>query len=165
MLINNPFIYIIACMAWMSTGFGLVIGFIKYLQLATTRLWFYTVYNSIWYALTPPSLLCLYQPSDNSFQRHTFSFWIPELYPWLKKFSTNQLWTTFQHWQTTIYIYIYISQSNVTADGQSVSISWCQIHSGTCDQIFSVLKLLCCLCGAPLWREVGSVSCQSVSSI
>jgi hypothetical protein len=59
-----------------------------------------------------------------------------------------------------IYIYIYVwlfdyhfrnqSQSHVTTDGQSVSTSWCQIHSGTCDQIlFSVWKLLCCLCGAP----------------
>jgi hypothetical protein len=42
------------------------------------------------------------------------------------------------------------SQSHATTHGQSVSMSWCQVHSGTCDQIlFSVWKLLCCLCGAP----------------
>jgi hypothetical protein len=42
------------------------------------------------------------------------------------------------------------SQSHVTTDGQSVSMSWCQVHSETCDQIlFSVWNLLCCLCGAP----------------
>jgi hypothetical protein len=32
---------------------------------------------------------------------------------------------------------------------RSVSMSWCRVHSGTCGQIlFSVWKLLCCLCGA-----------------
>jgi hypothetical protein len=42
------------------------------------------------------------------------------------------------------------SQNNVTTDGQPASMSWCQIQSGTCDQIlFSVWKLLFCLCGAP----------------
>jgi hypothetical protein len=31
------------------------------------------------------------------------------------------------------------SQSHVTTDGQSVSMSWCKFQSGTCDQIvFSV---------------------------
>jgi hypothetical protein len=49
---------------------------------------------------------------------------------------------------------------------QSISMSWCQVHSGTCDQIvFSAWKLLCCFCGRPLWREIGSVSCQSLSSV
>jgi hypothetical protein len=42
------------------------------------------------------------------------------------------------------------SQSNVTTDGQSVSMSWCRVHCGTCDSILlSVWKLLCYLCGAP----------------
>jgi hypothetical protein len=27
------------------------------------------------------------------------------------------------------------SQSHVTTDGQSVSMSWCQVHSGTRDQM------------------------------
>jgi hypothetical protein len=27
------------------------------------------------------------------------------------------------------------SQSHVTTDGQSVSMSWCRVDSGTCDQI------------------------------
>jgi hypothetical protein len=32
---------------------------------------------------------------------------------------------------------------------QSVNMCGCQVHSGTCDRIlFSVWKLLCCLCGA-----------------
>jgi hypothetical protein len=36
-------------------------------------------------------------------------------------------------------------------------MSWCQVHSGTCDQIlFSVWKLLCCLC---------LVHCQRVNVI
>jgi hypothetical protein len=42
------------------------------------------------------------------------------------------------------------NQGHVTTDGQSVSMSWCQVHSETRDQIlYSVWKLLCCLCGAP----------------
>jgi hypothetical protein len=28
-----------------------------------------------------------------------------------------------------------LSQSHVRTDGQSVSMSWCRINSGTCDQI------------------------------
>jgi hypothetical protein len=41
------------------------------------------------------------------------------------------------------------SQSHVTTDSQLV-LSWCQVHSGTCEQIvFSVSKLLCFFCGAP----------------
>jgi hypothetical protein len=27
------------------------------------------------------------------------------------------------------------NQSHVTTDGQSVGMSWCRVHSGTCDQI------------------------------
>jgi hypothetical protein len=59
------------------------------------------------------------------------------------------------------------SQSHVTSDGQSVSMSWCQVHSGTCDQIlFSVWNLLCCLCGAPsLMRRWVYLLSVSVSSI
>jgi hypothetical protein len=35
-------------------------------------------------------------------------------------------------------------------DERSVSMSWCQVHSRTCDQmLFCVWKLLCCLGGAP----------------
>jgi hypothetical protein len=42
------------------------------------------------------------------------------------------------------------SQSHVTTDNQSVSMSWCQVHSGTRHKIlYSVWKLMCCLCGAP----------------
>jgi hypothetical protein len=39
-------------------------------------------------------------------------------------------------------------------------------HFGTCDQIL-ILSEFCCLVsvGRPLWREVGSVSCQSLSAI
>jgi hypothetical protein len=44
----------------------------------------------------------------------------------------------------------YLSQVKVKVMLQlMVSMSWCQVHSGTCDQIlFSVWKLMCCLCGA-----------------
>jgi hypothetical protein len=51
---------------------------------------------------------------------------------------------------TCLHTVISSLQSHVTTDSQSVSMSWCQVHSGTCDQIiFSVWKLLCFLCGAP----------------
>jgi hypothetical protein len=36
------------------------------------------------------------------------------------------------------------SQSHVMTDGQSISMPWCRVHSGTCDQVLlSVWKLLC----------------------
>jgi hypothetical protein len=43
------------------------------------------------------------------------------------------------------------SQSHITTDGQSVSMSWCQAQSGTFDQkyFFSFSKLRSCLCGEP----------------
>jgi hypothetical protein len=62
------------------------------------------------------------------------------------------------------------SQSHITTDGQSVIMSRYRAHSGTCDRIlFSVRMLfseICCLAilGRPLWREVGSVICLSLSS-
>jgi hypothetical protein len=57
------------------------------------------------------------------------------------------------------------SQSHITTDGQPVSISWCRAQSGTFDQSFFFLLQSYCLVvlGRPLWREVGSVSCQSLS--
>jgi hypothetical protein len=62
------------------------------------------------------------------------------------------------------------SQSYVTTDGQSVITSRYRAHSGTCDQIFiKVRRLFSEICrlvflGRPLWREVGSVICLSLSS-
>jgi hypothetical protein len=55
---------------------------------------------------------------------------------------------------------------HVTTDGQSVSTSWRQAHLGTCDQIL-ILSEFCCLVSLerPLWREVESISCQSLSAI
>jgi hypothetical protein len=59
------------------------------------------------------------------------------------------------------------SQSYFTTDGQSVSMSWCRAQFGTFDQRFffflkvTVLPYL----GRPLWREVGSVICQSTVSL
>jgi hypothetical protein len=42
------------------------------------------------------------------------------------------------------------SQSHITTDDQSVSMSWCQAQCGTFDQrFFSGSKLRSCLCGAP----------------
>jgi hypothetical protein len=55
------------------------------------------------------------------------------------------------------------SQSHITTDGRSVSMSWCPAHSGTCDQIFFP-NLLSCLCGAPSLTR-GRVSLLSVQSI
>jgi hypothetical protein len=51
-----------------------------------------------------------------------------------------------------------VSQSHVTTDGQSVSMPWCRVHSGTCDQILLSV-------GRPLWLEVGPVSCQSIVKV
>jgi hypothetical protein len=51
--------------------------------------------------------------------------------------------------------------------GQSVSMSRCRPHSGTCEQILlSSQRLMsesCCLvsAGRPLWRDFGSAICQS----
>jgi hypothetical protein len=82
--------------------------------------------------------------------------WAPDrLADWLS--VVMWLWLWLLTWDVSWTSNRFQSQSHVTTDGQSVSMSWCQVHSGTCDQIlFSVWKLLCC------W-EVGSVSCQSVS--
>jgi hypothetical protein len=42
------------------------------------------------------------------------------------------------------------AQSNVTTDGQSVNMSWCQAPSGSHDHLFvTVWKWLWCLCGVP----------------
>jgi hypothetical protein len=55
---------------------------------------------------------------------------------------------------------------HVTTDGQSVSMSWRRAHFGTCDQILILSEFRCVVfIGRPLWREVGSVSCQSLSAI
>jgi hypothetical protein len=57
------------------------------------------------------------------------------------------------------------SQSHVTTDGQSVSMSWCHVHCGTCDQmLYCVCKLLCCLYGAPSLTR-GRVCLLSVTFI
>jgi hypothetical protein len=57
------------------------------------------------------------------------------------------------------------SQSHITTDGRSVCMSWRRAHSRTCDKIFFFLLQSYCLfsVGRPLWREVGSVICKSLS--
>jgi hypothetical protein len=71
--------------------------------------------------------------------------------------------TIFTAYFLVTFLRLSQSQSHVTTDGQSVSMSWCQVHSGTCDQIlFTVWNLLCCLCGAPTLRR-GRVCLLSVS--
>jgi hypothetical protein len=54
------------------------------------------------------------------------------------------------------------SRRLVTTDGQS----WCRVHCGTCEKIL-ILSESCCLIsvGCSLWREVVSVSCQSLSVV
>jgi hypothetical protein len=50
----------------------------------------------------------------------------------------------------------------VTTNGQSVSMSWRRAILGTYDQILILFEFRCVVfVGRPLWREVGSVSCQS----
>jgi hypothetical protein len=57
------------------------------------------------------------------------------------------------------------SWSHVTTDGQSASTRL-GAHCRIFDQIL-ILSEICCLVsvGRPLWREVGSVSCQSLSTV
>jgi hypothetical protein len=56
------------------------------------------------------------------------------------------------------------SQSPVTTDGQSVSLSWCRAPSGAHDQMFgTVWQLRVVEVGRPLWREDGSVISHSLS--
>jgi hypothetical protein len=44
-----------------------------------------------------------------------------------------------------------------------VSMSWCQAHVGTCDQILlPVGMLLSCFCGAPWWED-GSAICSAIT--
>jgi hypothetical protein len=66
---------------------------------------------------------------------------------------------------STMYISLEV-WGHVTTDGQSVSMSWRRAHLGTCDQIL-ILSEFCCVVfvGCPFWREVGSVSRQSLSAI
>jgi hypothetical protein len=50
---------------------------------------------------------------------------------------------------------------------QSVSTSWCRAHCGTCHQVL-IRSEFCCLSlsvWCPLWWEVGSVSCKSLSAV
>jgi hypothetical protein len=58
------------------------------------------------------------------------------------------------------------TESEVTLRLMAVRMSWRWTHCRTCDQIL-ILSEFCCLVslGRPLWREVGSVSCQSLSSV
>jgi hypothetical protein len=53
-----------------------------------------------------------------------------------------------------------INQSYIATDCRSISKSWCLAPSGAHDQIFiTAWQLRSCFCGAPLWREDGSVFC------
>jgi hypothetical protein len=55
------------------------------------------------------------------------------------------------------------SQSYITTDGQSTSLSCVRHPFGTCDQIFFLVKIISFVnyrsvdVGRPLWRKVGSV--------
>jgi hypothetical protein len=128
--------------------------------------------------------LCLHQSSANGFQRQTIPFlWVSELYQCLS-YNNSRLTRTkrllFQENSLqTESLYVpqegcpftnqSQSQSHITTDGVShyVKVS---SPSGTCDQILlSVRRLfseICCLVsmGRPIWREVGSVICLSLSS-
>jgi hypothetical protein len=58
-----------------------------------------------------------------------------------------------------------LSLSHIATDGQSVCLSCCPAPSGAHDQMLvTVWQFLFCPWGRPLWREGGSVFCQSVSS-
>jgi hypothetical protein len=61
------------------------------------------------------------------------------------------------------------SWSHFLTDGQSISMSRCQAHSGTCDLILlTVRRILSGSCslvsvGRPLWREEGSAVCSAIT--
>jgi hypothetical protein len=58
------------------------------------------------------------------------------------------------------------SLSHIATDGQSLCLSWCRAPSGAHDQILVTLWRYCFVLGGggrPLWREGGSVFCQSLS--
>jgi hypothetical protein len=66
---------------------------------------------------------------------------------------------------STAYISLEV-WGHVTTNGQSVCMSWRRAHLGTCDQILILSEFRCVFfVGRSLWREVGSVSCQSLSAI
>jgi hypothetical protein len=49
---------------------------------------------------------------------------------------------------------------------RSIGMSWRWTHLGTCDQLLILFEFRCVVfVGRPLWREVGSVSRQSLSAI
>jgi hypothetical protein len=51
---------------------------------------------------------------------------------------------------SAVYFIVKSSQSHITTDSQSVSVSWCLAQSGTFDQrFFFFSKVRSCLCGAP----------------
>jgi hypothetical protein len=84
-------------------------------------------------------------------------------------------WPSYTHGQWVLFFVACPCQSqrqcHITTDGRSVSMSWYRTHSGICDQLLlSVRRLLSesfCLVSVrcPLWREVGSVICQSQSVV
>jgi hypothetical protein len=103
------------------------------------------------------------------------------LYNWLQQFTTN-------HWHTVIFFDWTLSTSDHTLllhysvvlrpawvwvwvtlrlkVSQSVCLSWCRAPSGAHDQILvTVWQFLFCPWGRPLWREGGSVFCESLSAV
>jgi hypothetical protein len=90
---------------------------------------------------------------------------------WLTLHSwTSELPSEFTYeWMTTILLQIWIpnsdsliflaeSESYVTTDGQSASLSSSKVSFRGYDQIFiTVRELRVCSCGCSLWREDGSV--------
>jgi hypothetical protein len=55
----------------------------------------------------------------------------------------------------TDYKQVKVSRSHIATDDQSVGWSWCRAPSGAHDEVFTVLQLRSCFCGAPSltrWR-------------
>jgi hypothetical protein len=117
-----------------------------------------------WRAMSP----YLYRP-ETGWSRYTPGHWVPFKSPLTTRGTTVEVFypASTRDNEKSVYTSQSQSQSHVTTDGQSVSMSWCQVHSETCGQIlFSVWNLLCCLCGAPsLTRGRVCLMPVSVSSI
>jgi hypothetical protein len=84
---------------------------------------------------------------------------------WLSDTLSTSDWTlhgNYSYFQLNCQFSQSQSQSLFTTDSQSVCLSWCRAPSGAHDEIFNSVESYSSVhMGCPLWREVGSVICQS----
>jgi hypothetical protein len=77
----------------------------------------------------------------------------PLVYCRMTNWMLNCCWSSPAEWFLVPSLYFNQSQRHITADGQSVSQSWCQAPSGAQYKIFiTVRQLLFCRCGASSFK-------------